>query len=280
MDNKYTTIIRSQNKMSDINLKELWRYKDLIGLYVKRNFKLTYKQTVLGPLWLILTPLLTSVVFTFIFGQLSGISTDGVPQFLFYMAGNTMWGLFNSGVTGTASTFTANAAVFGKIYFPRLTVPVSQVITALVNFGIQFAMLMCFFAYYYFTGASIKLSVNFLLIPLLLLQTICLALGVGIIVSSLTTKYRDLAIAIGFGMQLWMYVTPVVYPLSTTSGLMYNILILNPVTPIIHNFKYALLGTGGLLVMPWILSVVVTVLILFIGIVMFNKVEKTFMDTV
>lgn len=280
MDDKYTTVIRPQTGWNDVNLKELWRYRDLIVLYVKRNFKLTYKQTVLGPLWLILNPLLTSVIFTFIFGQFAGISTDGVPQFLFYMAGNTIWGLFNSGVTGTANTFTANAAVFGKIYFPRLTVPISQVITALLNFGIQFVMILVFYLYFVLTGFSPEISVGVILIIPLLVQCIVLALAVGIIVSSLTTKYRDLAIAVTFGMQLWMYVTPVVYPLSSTGGWMYKILLLNPMTPIVHNFRALLLGTGEILIAPWVLSMAVTAVLMAVGVVLFSRIEKTFMDTV
>ncbi len=272
--------IKAKHSSLSVNFKELWQYRDLIGLFVIRNFKLIYKQTVLGPLWLIITPLFTSVVFTAIFGQVAGMSTDGVPQFLFYMAGNTMWSLFFSAVTGTANTFVHNAGVFSKIYFPRLTVPISQVITSLLNFGIQFALLFIIYLYYMFTDPSIILGVNILFIVPILLQCIILGLAVGIIVSSLTTKYRDLAFAVTFGMQLWMYATPVVYPISTMSGTTLTLLLLNPVTPLVHNFKYALFGTGGLLLQPWALSIFITLVLLIWGVTMFNKIEKTFMDTV
>ncbi len=277
---KHTTVIKGGKSSFNLNLKELFQYRDLISLFVKRNFILIYKQTILGPLWLIINPLFTSVIFTFVFGNFAGISTDGVPQFLFYLSGNTIWGLFNAAVLGTSNTFVSNSSIFGKIYFPRLTVPISQTITALVNFLIQFAMFILFWIYYYFAEGGLSVSLNLLLVPVLLLQACLLALGVGIVASSLTTKYRDLTLAVGFGMQLWMYVTPIVYPLSATGGLMKTILLLNPVTPIVHNFRYAVLNVGELLIMPWILSMIVTIVTLCIGIIMFNKIEKTFMDTV
>ena len=277
---EYEVVINSRSDNVMVGMKELIRYKDLIIMFVKKNFKLIYKQTILGPLWLIINPLFTSVIFTFVFGSFAGISTDGAPSFLFYMAGNTMWGLFSSSVTGTANTFVGNASVFGKIYFPRLTVPISQAITALLNFLIQFALLLIIYVYYYIIGANVSFSLSTLTLPLLLFQAVLLGLGVGIIISSLTTKYRDLAIAVGFGMQLWMYLTPIVYPLSSTGGVMYKILLLNPMTPIIHNFRHALLGTDSFLLAPWALSWVVTILLLFLGIRLFSKIERTFMDTV
>ncbi len=277
-DNRYYTVIKAQK--SSFDFKEVWRYRDLILLFVQRNFKLVYKQTVLGPLWLVLNPLLTSVIFTFIFGGFAGLSTDGVPQFLFYLAGNTIWGLFNTSVINTANTFVANANIFGKIYFPRITVPISQILSAFVNFLIQFAMLIVFWCYYYFSGEDLNLSLYVLLVPVLLLQAILLALGVGVIVSSLTTKYRDLSIAVGFGMQLWMYASPVVYPLSETGGIMRQILLLNPMTPIIHNFKFALFGSDEIMTGYWLLSVLVTAILLLVGLNLFNRVEKNFIDTV
>ncbi len=277
-DNRYHTVIKSQK--STFDFKEVWRYRDLILLFVQRNFKLVYKQTILGPLWLILNPLLTSVIFTFIFGGFGGISTDGLPQFLFYLSGNTIWGMFNTSVLNTANTFIANANIFGKIYFPRVTVPISQILSAVINFLIQFVMLALFWVYYYLTGAELTITPYILLVPLLLIQAILLALGVGVIVSSLTTKYRDLAIAVSFGMQLWMYASPVVYPISETGGMMREIILLNPVTPIIHNFKFALFGSDELLTGYWLLSWIVTLVLLFFGLRLFNKVEKTFIDTV
>ena len=272
-------IIKPKTGWFDIDLAELWRYRDLIVMFVKRNFTVQFKQTILGPLWLIINPLMTSVVFTFVFGNFAGIPTDGVPTMLFYMAGNTMWGLFASALTGTSNTFTANAGVFGKIYFPRLTAPISQVITSLVNFGIQFAMLMIFFVYFASRG-EVALSWWALLIPALLLHTVVLGLGVGIIISSVTTKYRDLAIAVGFGVQLWMYATPVVYPLSQTGSWMRTLLLINPMTSIINNFRFALLGCGQLMTGWWAVSAVITLILLALGVILFSRIEKTFMDTV
>ncbi len=277
-NNRFHTVIKAEK--SSFDFKEVWRYRDLIALFVERNFKLVYKQTILGPLWLILNPLLTSIIFTFIFGGFAGLSTDGVPQFLFYLAGNTIWGLFNTSVVNTANTFLVNANIFGKIYFPRITVPISQILSAFINFLIQFAMLILIWVFFYLSGESLTVSPYLLLLPLLLLQAIMLALGVGIIISSLTTKYRDLAIAVGFGMQLWMYASPVVYPISQTGGIMRQLLLLNPMTPIIHNFKFILFSTDELMVGYWILSIIVTLILLIIGVKLFNRVEKTFIDTV
>lgn len=279
MEEKYLTVIKPKTGWFDIDLKEVWRYKDLVFMFVKRNFVLQYKQTILGPLWLILNPLMTSVIFTFIFGNFANISTDGVPPILFYMAGNTMWGVFAATVNGTSNTFTLNAGMFGKIYFPRITVPVAQSITAMVNFFIQFAMLMCFFAFYWIKD-EIQLTANVIFIPVLLLHTTLLGLAVGIIVSSVTTKYRDLAIAVGFGVQLWMYATPIVYPLGETGGYMRKILLLNPMTSIINNFRYVLLSSGEFLIRSWRLSWIVTLGLLMLGIILFSRIEKTFMDTV
>lgn len=279
MSKKWETVLTPPGRWGRLNFKELWGYRDLIKMFVKRNFTIMYKQTILGPLWLILNPLMTSVIFTVVFGNFAHISTDGIPQMLFYMAGNTIWGLFSSCVTGTANTFTGNAVVFGKIYFPRMTVPISQAITALVNFGIQFAMLMIFFFYFMIMG-EISVSWKVLIIPILLLEAMLLGMGVGVIVSSLTTKYRDLAIAVGFGIQLWMYATPIVYPLGETGGLMRMALLANPMTAVVNNFRYALLGSGELLVGSWALSWFTTMSLLVLGLLLFGRIEKTFMDTV
>lgn len=281
MAEKYTPeiVIRPKTGWFELDIAEVWRYRDLITMFVRRNFVLLYKQTILGPLWLIINPLMTSIIFTFVFGNLAQISTDGVPHILFYMAGNTIWGLFSACVTGTATVFTSNANVFGKIYFPRLTVPISQTITALLNFAVQFVVLALIFAYFAIMG-EVRLSLWMLLIPLLLLQSMLLGLGAGVIVSSLTTKYRDLAIAVGFGMQLWMYASPVVYPMSTTSGMMRTALLINPLSSVINNFRYAFLGSGELLIGSWIGSWGWTLGFLMLGILLFNRVEKTFMDTV
>ena len=273
-------IIRPPHGWFDFDIKELWEYRDLVKEFVVRNFKLIYKQTVLGPAWLVLNPIITSVIFTFVFGQFAGISTDGVPQFLFYMAGNTLWSLFSTSITNNSNLFFANKQVFGKIYFPRLATPLSQSISCLINFFIQFAALMVFFVFYMFTGSPLKFSLRMLIIPVILVQTTLLALGVSLIFSALTAKYRDFTFIVTLGMQLWMYVSPVVYPMSLTGGWMYKILLINPMTPILNNFKWAFLGSGSFMLWSWLLSFVLTAVCLFAGIAVFGKVEKTFVDTV
>lgn len=280
MENQKEIIIRPPHGWFDFDIKELWEYRDLVKEFVVRNFKLIYKQTVLGPAWLVLNPIITSVIFTFVFGQFAGISTDGVPQFLFYMAGNTLWSLFSTSITNNSNLFFANKQVFGKIYFPRLATPLSQSISCLINFLIQFAALMVFFVFYMFTGSPLKFSLRMLIIPVILVQTTLLALGVSLIFSALTAKYRDFAFIVTLGMQLWMYVSPVVYPMSLTGGWMYRILLLNPMTPILNNFKWAFLGSGSFMLWSWLLSFVLTAVCLFAGIAVFGKVEKTFVDTV
>lgn len=212
---QWTTIIRPRTGWFDVDLEELWRYRDLIVMFVKRNFTVMYKQTILGPLWIILNPLITTVLFNVVFGGIAGLSTDGTPSFLFYMAGNTVWTFFASCINGTANTFVANSQVFGKVYFPRLTTPISQVLTSLINFFIQFVMYILFWVYFAVTGSGVHLTAWAFAVPLVVLEVMLLGLGVGIIVSALTTKYRDLAIAVSFGVQLWMYISPVVYPLSS-----------------------------------------------------------------
>ena len=280
MENQKEIIIRPPHGWFDFDIKELWEYRDLVKEFVVRNFKLIYKQTVLGPAWLVLNPIITSVIFTFVFGQFAGISTDGVPQFLFYMAGNTLWSLFSTSITNNSNLFFANKQVFGKIYFPRLATPLSQSISCLINFLIQFAALMVFFVFYMFTGSPLKFSLRMLIIPVILVQTTLLALGVSLIFSALTAKYRDFTFIVTLGMQLWMYVSPVVYPMSLTGGWMYRILLLNPMTPILNNFKWAFLGSGSFMLWSWLLSFVLTAVCLVAGIAVFGKVEKTFVDTV
>ena len=280
MENQKEIIIRPPHGWFDFDIKELWEYRDLVKEFVVRNFKLIYKQTVLGPAWLVLNPIITSVIFTFVFGQFAGISTDGVPQFLFYMAGNTLWSLFSTSITNNSNLFFANKQVFGKIYFPRLATPLSQSISCLINFLIQFAALMVYFVFYMFTGSPLKFSLRMLIIPVILVQTTLLALGVSLIFSALTAKYRDFTFIVTLGMQLWMYVSPVVYPMSLTGGWMYKILLINPMTPILNNFKWAFLGSGEFMLWSWLLSFVVTAACLLAGIALFNKVEKTFVDTV
>lgn len=280
MDNQKEIIIRPPHGWFDFDIKELWEYRDLVKEFVVRNFKLIYKQTILGPAWLVFNPIITSVIFTFVFGQFAGISTDGVPQFLFYMSGNTLWSLFSTSITNNSNLFFVNKQVFGKIYFPRLATPLAQSISCLINFLIQFAALLVFFLFYMFTGSPLSFSAKMLIIPVILVQTSLLALGVGLIFSALTAKYRDFTFIVTLGMQLWMYVSPVVYPMSLTGGWMYKILLLNPMTPILNNFKWAFLGSGEFMLWSWLLSFVVTGVVLFAGIAVFGKVEKTFVDTV
>ena len=276
----WTTIIKPKTGWFDINLKELIQYKDLIVMFVKRDFKTMYKQTILGPLWIIINPLLTTLMFTVVFGNIANIPTDGMPQIVFYMLGTTVWTYFSSCLTKTSSTFTGNAAIFGKVYFPRLVTPISTVISGLINFGVQFLMFLGFMAYFMIKGSPIEPNLWILITPLLLVQLAALALGFGIIISSMTTKYRDLAVLVTFGVQLWMYATPVVYPASQIGGKLKTLMMLNPVSPIVESFRYAFLGSGSI---PWNylgISVLTTLVVLFAGVVLFSRVEKTFMDTV
>ena len=276
----WTTIIKPKTGWFDINLKELIQYKDLIVMFVKRDFKTMYKQTILGPLWIIINPLMTTLMFTVVFGNIANIPTDGMPQIVFYMLGTTVWTYFSSCLTKTSSTFTGNAAIFGKVYFPRLVTPISTVISGLINFGVQFLMFLGFMAYFMIKGSPIEPNLWILITPLLLVQLAALALGFGIIISSMTTKYRDLAVLVTFGVQLWMYATPVVYPASQIGGKLKTLMMLNPVSPIVESFRYAFLGSGSI---PWNylgISVVTTLVVLFAGVVLFSRVEKTFMDTV
>lgn len=281
MEEKWTTVIKPKSGWFDIDTQELWRYRDLVVMFVKRNFTIYYKQTILGPAWILLNPLITTVIFNVVFGTIAGISTDGVPSFLFYMAGNTLWTFFASCINNTANTFVTNAGVFGKVYFPRLTMPVSQVLTSLINFFIQFVMYMGFWLYFAVQG-QVHLTLWMLYLPVAVLQTMLLGLGVGIIVSSLTTKYRDLAIAVTFGVQLWMYATPVVYPLSSLGNQpkLAFIVSINPMTAPVEAFRLATLGTGSVSVGSLAYSLIMTALLLVIGIVLFSRIEKTFMDTV
>ena len=273
---QWTTIIRPRTGWFDVDLEELWRYRDLIVMFVKRNFTVMYKQTILGPLWIILNPLITTVLFNVVFGGIAGLSTDGTPSFLFYMAGNTVWTFFASCINGTANTFVANSQVFGKVYFPRLTTPISQVLTSLINFFIQFVMYILFWVYFAVTGSGVHLTAWAFAVPLVVLEVMLLGLGVGIIVSALTTKYRDLAIAVSFGVQLWMYISPVVYPLSSLeeSPRLQMLMRLNPMTAPIEVFRMGTLGTGTVEVGSLIYSLIVTAAALVLGVVLFITAER------
>lgn len=280
MNQEWTTVIKAKTGYFDINLYEIIQYKDLIWLFVKRNYATRYKQTILGPLWLILNPMITVLLYSLVFGGIAGLSTDGSPALLFYMASNSMWSYFSSCLTQTSNTFNLNAAVFGKVYFPRLTVPISTIITGLLDLVMQVAMLIIGLIVYNFKGVGIGNVSSIWLIPVVTVQMALLALGCGIIISSLTTKYKDLVVVITFGIQLWMYASPVVYSVSQIPDKYQVIYMLNPCAPIITIWRYAFLGTGYIPWGSWGLSWGVTVVVLIIGILMFSKIEKTFMDTV
>jgi lipopolysaccharide transport system permease protein len=279
-DKKNITIIRPYSGWFNIDFKELYRYRDLISLFVKRDFVAIYKQTILGPLWFLLQPLFTTIVFTIVFGRIARMPTDGLPQVLFYMSGTVVWSYFASCLTKTSDTFISNAAIFGKVYFPRLVVPISVVVTNLFTFAIQFGLFLVFMVFFYLQGSDINPNFWILLTPLLLVQLASLGLGTGILVSSLTTKYRDLSMLVVFGVQLWMYATPVVYPLSEIPAKWQWLYALNPMAVVIELFRYAFLGSGSVKLWQVAMSVGMTVFILFAGVVMFNRIEKTFMDTV
>ena len=278
---KYHTHITSEHKWFDLKLKEVWRYRDLIWLNTKRSFTVQYKQTILGPAWLFISPIFTSLIYTFVFGGIAGMSTDGLPQILFYLPGTAIWSYFSNCLTGNANTFTANAGVFGKVYFPRLTTPISNVLSDVIRFGIQFIMVMGFLIFYTITG---EVSPNwhlFWVIPLTLIHLGIMGMGIGIIISSMTTKYRDLKVLVGFGVSLLMYATPVVYPLSQLKeGWMRTIVMMNPVTMPIELYRFALLGVGTIDWLYYSISIVFTIVVAIFGIMVFNKVERTFMDTV
>ena len=274
-------VIRPVSGWFDIHLTDLWRYRDLIMLFVRRDFVSVYKQTILGPLWYLLQPVMTTIVFTFVFGKVAKIPTDGIPPTLFYFAGLTVWSYFSGCINRTSSTFVSNSGIFGKVYFPRLSVPVSVVISGLIGFVIQLALFLGILAFYIVQGAAITLNPIYLLaLPLLIIQIAALGLGFGIIVSSLTTKYRDLAQLVGFGVQLWMYATPIAYPSSQVPQNWQWVIAINPMTPVVEMFRFAFLGIGT--INPWNIaqSAITTIIVLFIGIVLFSRVEKSFMDTV
>ena len=280
MQNENITYISHKNKLFSISFKDLWEYRDLTMLFVKRNITTSYKQTVLGPIWIVLNPLLSTVVFTVIFGVIARISTDGIPQFLFYMSGNVLWIFFSNCLNKGSSTFLTNSRIFGKVYFPRLVMPIADTIFNFINYIIQTALFVILVIIYAMVGANVHPNLFLLLLPVLIVQTAMLGMGTGLIISSITTKYRDLNILVSFSVSLWMYLTPVVYPVSQIPGTLRKLLLLNPVAPIVETYRYAFMGCGGFYWHYWIISLFVTVFILLVGIVIFNKVEKNFIDTV
>ena len=279
-DNNYIRISPNRS-WTDLRLNEVWRYRDLILLFTKRSFTLTYAQTILGPLWLFLNPFLTSVMFTLVFGYIAGIRTDGIPKFLFFLCSTAVWSFFSACVSENARTFIDNAGLFGKVYFPRLTVPISRVAAILIRFLIQISLVFIILFYYCFNGRVSPHFELWIILPFLLLQLGLMGMGVGIIISSMTTKYRDLSILVGFGIQLWMYGTPVVYPLSQLpQGWMRTVSLMNPVTAPVELFRLILLGEGLFVPVSYVWSLVFTVFVTVLGVVVFNWVEKTFLDTV
>ncbi len=281
MKETWTEVISPKRSLLDINLKELWRYRDLIMLFVRRDFVATYKQTILGPIWLFLQPLFTTLTFFFVFNQIAKIPTDGIDPILFYLSGITLWNYFSDCFNKTSNTFVANAGIFGKVYFPRLATPISIVISNLIKLGIQVLLFVAILIYQMITK-DVQLNVNayILILPYLIILMAVMGLGLGIIFSALTTKYRDLSFLLTFGIQLLMYATPIIYPLSYTGGKLHTIISMNPLTPIMESFRYAFFSIGSFDWSGLAFTSVFSFGVLFIGIIIFNQVEKSFMDTV
>lgn len=279
-DNSWTVTISPKKSLFDVSIKEIIRHKDLLFLFVKRDFITFYKQTILGPLWFFIQPIMTTLIFTVVFGKIAGIPTDGVPQILFYLAGITCWNYFSECLTKTSDTFITNQNIFGKVYFPRLIVPLSIVISSLMKFAIQLFLFLGFYFYYINLGSNINPNKYLLLFPVLIIIMALLGLGLGIIISSLTTKYRDLRFLTKFGVQLWMYITPIIFPLSQMQGKFKLLAILNPMTSIIETFKYGFLGKGTFEWTYLLYTSIFSIVILFIGVILFNRTEKSFMDTI
>jgi lipopolysaccharide transport system permease protein len=278
---KSTEIIKPVKSLMDLKLLELWNYRDLLFMFVKRDFLASYTQTILGPLWFFIQPILTTIMFVFVFGNIAGISTDGQPKALFYLSGLVIWNYFSDCLNKTANVFVSNASIFGKVYFPRLITPLSIIVSGLMRFGIQFLLFIAVFIFYFFKGeVTFHWNLAITLLPLLLILMAGFALGLGMIISSLTTKYRDLAMFIGFGVGLLMYATPVIYPLNSVPAKYQYIVNANPIGPIVETFRYAFLGSGNFSLSHLIYSSTCMLVLLFVGIIAFNKVEQNFMDTV
>lgn len=264
----------------DLHLMDLWRYRDLIWLFVWRDFVSQYKQTILGPIWFVFQPLLTTIVFTVVFGGIGGLSTDGLPKLLFYMSGQVVWGYFSGALTATSTTFVSNAHLFGKVYFPRLTVPLSIVISQLIQFGLRLGFFLPFLVWYIWRGAPVHLTASLWLLPMVVAIMAALSLGLGIVFSAMTTKYRDLRFLLTFGVQLLMYATPAIYPLSQAHGHYRWIMLANPMTPVIEVFRHAFMGVGTFTPVHLLYSAAFALVAMLLGVVMFTRIEQTFMDTV
>lgn len=276
----WSLVIRPQRAWWDLRLGELWHYRDLVWLLVWRDFVSQYKQTILGPIWYLINPVISSLVFTVIFGGIAQLPTDGLPPFLFYMAGNTIWGYFSACLSSTSNTFVGNSGIFGKVYFPRLIIPISVILSNFVSFSIRFGTFIIFLLYFLLNGADVNLTASVLLLPVLLIVMAGIGLGLGIIVSSLTTKYRDLQHLLGFGLQLLMYASPVIYSISAVPTQWRWLLLVNPLTAVIETFRGAFLGGSSLEPVYLLYSTGFMFAVLLIGVLIFNRVESTFMDTV
>ena len=280
MSESWTKIIEPKSPLFDLKLGQIWTYRDLVYTFIRRDLVVQYKQTILGPLWYIVQPLLMTLMFTIVFGKIAKISTNQVPPVLFYLAGITSWNYFSACLVATSEVFVANQAVFGKVYFPRIVVPLSIVISNMIKFAIQFLLFLSIYSYYYFTNTNVCPNAYILFLPLLILMMGGLSLGFGMLFSAFTTKYRDLKFLLAFGVQLWMYATPVIYPLSTISEKHRWLVVLNPMTSIVSTFKYAFLGKGTFNWYYLAYSFVFMIVLLLVSLVIFNRVEKNFMDTV
>lgn len=281
MDKNWTLVIRPHEKLWHVDFREIWRYRDLVTLFVKRNIIVQYKQTILGPLWFLIQPVLTVLMNMVVFGGIAKMSTDGIPQPLFYLAGNVCWFYFSDCLNQTSSTFTANAGMFGKVYFPRLVVPISTVMSNLLRFGIQLGLFIAMYLYFFANGADLQPNMRLLLLPVLVVMMAGLGLGFGILVSSMTTKYRDLSVLFGFIVSLWMYATPIVYPMSMVPDeRLRTVILLNPMTSIIEAFKFSVFGEGYFSWGALGYSFAFMCILLLFGIVIFNRVQRSFMDTV
>jgi lipopolysaccharide transport system permease protein len=273
-------IIEHRSSLFDIDFNEIIRYRDLIQLFIKRDFVTFYQQTILGPLWYIIQPLFNAIVFTVIFGKVANIPTDGLPQFIFYLSGTIMWSYFSHCLSEISNTFSNNSQLFGKVYFPRITVPISISITAVFQFIVQFLIFLAFFFYFKYQGSSIDPNIYILSLPFIILHMAILSIGVGLLISALTAKYKDLAMAMSFMVQLWMYLTPIVYPLSEVPEKFRVFILINPMTAIVESFRGAFLGTSDITRTDLGISVLISMLLFTVGVIVFNKVQKTFMDTV
>ena len=276
---EWDAVIEAKHSLFDLNFKELWHYRDLLVLFVRRDFVTVYKQTILGPLWFFIQPILTTITFTIIFGNVAQLSTDGAPKVVFYMAGITLWNYFSTCLTAVSGVFNTNAGIFGKVYFPRLIMPLTTVISNLMKFGVQFLLFLCFVSYFV-VQEQIHPNLWVLALPLVIVLMALIAMGIGLMLSSMTTKYKDLNQLISFGMQLFMYATPVIYPSSAIPPAYQWVVNLNPLVSLFDYMRFAFLGVGSFTLSDFIFPTVFSVVILFFGILVFNKVQKTFMDTV